>query len=240
MHIATQLPFRHAPETARLPKAARPAHQARQVPTAARWPQADAEAARESAFALGQTLFFEGDRAVHYFEIVSGTVRCCRLTPDGRRQIYRFAGPGDILGLGDAAEHSYAAEAVTAVVIRRHRLAALDGAMAVDAPLRDRVLAALRQELAAVRLQMLLLGQMSAMEKVATFLRILAAGAAESGAPVHLPMRRADIADYLGLTIETVSRKLNELKRLGVIELPTPCEFRIVQSTRLEALAEAA
>ncbi len=145
-----------------------------------------------------------------------------------------------MLGLGDEAEHSYSAEAVTAVVVRCHRLAALDGAMAVDAPLRDRILGALRQELAAVRLQMLLLGQMSATEKVATFLLALAARTADFGAPVHLPMRRADIADYLGLTIETVSRKLNEFKRLGVIELTTPCEFRIAEPTRLEVLAEAA
>ena len=204
------------------------------------WPQAGAEAPREMTFLPSRTLFFDGDEAVHFYEIVTGTVRCCRLTPDGRRQIYRFAGAGDMLGLGGEAAHTYSAEAVTEVVVWRHRLVALDAAMAGDGGLRRRVLEALREELAAVRLQMVLLGQMSAAERVAAFLISLAERAPDPAAPVHLPMTRSDIADYLGLTIETVSRKINELKRLGVIALASPTEFRITERDRLEALAEAA
>lgn len=236
MHAA-QSAYRPVPETSILPIASRPIMPA---PTIARWPQARSEAAREMIFAPGETLFFDGDDAVHFFEIVSGTVRCCRLTADGRRQIYRFAGAGDMLGLGGEAVHTYSAEAVTDVVVRRHRLASLDAAMAGDGRLRERVFGALREELAAVRLQMVLLGQMSAAERVASFLIALAARAADPTASIHLPMTRADIADYLGLTIETVSRKINELKRLGVIDLATPTEVRIAEPGRLEAIAEAA
>ncbi len=211
---------------------------------AARWPESEPGAMREQRLAPGQTLFHDGDEAQHFFEIVSGTVRCCRLSPDGRRQIYRFAGAGDLLGLGGEATHSYSAEAVGPVVVRRRRLAALDAAMLGDARLRERVIGALREELAAVRLQMVLLGQMSAVERVATFLLSLAARAARPGGAgsrtIRMPMTRVDIADYLGLTIETVSRKINELKRLGLIELPAPNQVRIIRHDQLEAIAEAA
>lgn len=208
-------------------------------PTPARWPEPGAEPLRETGFAPGRTLFFDGDEALHFFEIISGTVRCCRLTPDGRRQIYRFAGAGDMLGLGGETVHNYSAEAVTVVVARRLRLTALDAAMAADSRLRERVLGALRDELAAVRLQMVLLGQMNASERVACFLLTLAERADDPGASIHLPMTRVDIADYLGLTIETVSRKINELKRLGVIDLETPTTVRVTARERLQAIAEA-
>ncbi len=219
----------------------RPASDRRPGPAVVRgWPEAGVGAPREVSFVPGRTLFFDGDTAVHFFEIVIGTVRCCRLTPDGRRQIYRFAGAGDMLGLGGEAAHTYSAEAVTGVVARRHRLAVLDAAMASDGRLRRRVFGALREELAAIRLQMVLLGQMSAAERVAAFLIALAERVGEPRAPLHLPMTRADIADYLGLSIETVSRKISELKRHGVIELASPTELRITEHARLEAIAKAA
>lgn len=206
----------------------------------ARRPLAGVEVPRQLTFGPGDTLYFDGDVALHFFEIASGTVRCCRLTPDGRRQIYRFADAGDMLGLGGETEHSHSAEAVTKVVVRRHRLPGLDAALARDGQLRERVLGALREELAAVRLQMMLLGRMSATEKVASFLLARAARPADPAAPVHLPMTRADIADYLGLTIETVSRKINEMKRLGVIALSTPTDLCITRHDQLRAMAEAA
>lgn len=237
MHAAAQPAFRRAMEPSPLTVVER---RSGALPTAAAWPRDGAEAPREMSFAPGQTLFFDGDQVLHFFEIVSGTVRCCRLTLDGRRQIYRFAGVGDMLGLGGETVHGYSAEAVTAVVVRRHRLLGLDTAMAADGRLRERVLGALRDELAAVRLQMVLLGQMSASERVACFLLSLAERADGFGALIHLPMTRVDIADYLGLTIETVSRKINELKRLGVIDLETPTEFRVAAPDRLQAIAEAA
>lgn len=192
------------------------------------------------SFAPGKTIFSEGDEAEFFFEIVSGTVRCCSLTEDGRRQIYRFAGAGEMLGLGGEKMHSYSAEAVTEVSVRRHRLSSLEAAMASDGGLRERVLQALRDELSAVRMQMMLLGRMSAAERIASFLCTLSERSTDADGCIHLAMRRADIADYLGLTLETVSRQIGTLKRSGVIELATPCQIRIKDLDRLEALGEAA
>lgn len=188
----------------------------------------------------GRTLFDDGEAARHFFEIVSGTVRCYRLIQDGRRQIHRFAAAGDLLGLSCERSYGYSAEAVTAVVARRYPMATLDSAMDADAVLRRRVLQALRDELAATRTHMMLLGRMSAAEKLASFLLTLARRSPGSGAHVELPMTRSDIADYLGLTIETVSRKLNELQALGLIRLDTPSRIEITDGTGVEAIAEAA
>jgi CRP/FNR family transcriptional regulator, anaerobic regulatory protein len=195
-----------------------------------------AQAPREIRLPRGQTLFFEGDALEAFFEIASGTVRCCRLTSDGRRQIHRFAGTEAMLGVGCIDTYGYTAEAVTEVVARRYRLAGLDAAMA-DSNLGRRVLQALREELTATRTQIMLLGRMSAAERLATFLRTF------PGNPdgvIDLPMTRTDIADYLGLTIETVSRKLHELEALGVIRLETANRIHITDPGRIEAIAEAA
>lgn len=198
------------------------------------------EPARLETFSPGQTIFFEGCEAESYFEIVSGTVRCCSLTEDGRRQIYRFAVEGEMLGLGGEQHYGYSAEAVTPVTMRRYRLSSLEAAMAEDQRLRERVVQALRDELAAVRTQMMLLGRLSAAERIVSFLRDLAARCTDQDGCIHLAMTRADIADYLGLTLETVSRKINMLKRLGVIELATPSRVRIMDFARLDEVAEAA
>lgn len=157
--------------------------------------------------------------------------------PDGRRQIFRFAGAGDLLGVGCTERCGYTVEAVTEVVARRHPMAGLEAEMS-DAQLRNRVLAALRAELAATRTQMMLLGRMNAAERLANFLLTIAAERRSSF--IELPMSRADIADYLGLTIETVSRKLNGLHALGVIRLESPTRIRITDPGRIEAIAEAA
>jgi CRP-like cAMP-binding protein len=203
-------------------------------------PRARGEILKSQIVEPGTTIFGEGDDAEFFFEIVSGTVRCCSLTEDGRRQIYRFAGAGEMLGLSGEEVHSYSAEAVTKVTVRRRRLSSLDAEMEGDGVLRERVVRALRDELSAVRTQMMLLGRMSAVERIASFLRDLSTRATGSDGCIHLAMRRADIADYLGLTLETVSRQIGALKRSGVIELAGPCQVRIKDFDRLEAVAEAA
>ena len=196
-----------------------------------------AEAPREIRLSRGQTLFFEGDEVDAFFEIVSGTVRCCRLTSDGRRQIHRFAGAEAMLGVGCIASYGYTAEAVTEVVARRHRLA---GPRHGDGR-RDSCGAGCcgrsAKSSTATRTQMMLLGRMSAAERLASFL--LSFPGNRDGA-IELPMTRSDIADYLGLTIETVSRKLHELDALGVIRLETANRIHITDPGRIEAIAEAA
>lgn len=197
------------------------------------------ETSRDVRVVRGQTLFFEGDTAEFYYEIVAGTVRCCRLVADGRRTILRFAGLGGFLGIGCVDRYGYTAEAVTDVTVRRHRLCGLEAAMGCP-DLRGRVLSALREELAATRCQMMLLGRMSAAERLATFLVGYAAQAARSDGCIELPMTRSDVADHLGLTVETVSRKLHELDALGLIRIETPSRIRILEPHRIEAIAEAA
>jgi CRP-like cAMP-binding protein len=198
------------------------------------------EAGKDLRLTRGETLFFDEDVAEYFFEILSGTIRCCRLVQDGRRQIHRFAGAGELLGLSGDDRYGYSAEAVTDIVVRRHHLARLDSEMTHDGVLRRRVLQALRDELAATRTQMMLLGRMSATEKLASFLRAYAGRSAVPGGCIELPMTRSDIADYLGLTIETVSRKMNELHARGVIRLESPTRIRIADYDRIEAIADAA
>ena len=197
------------------------------------------EPGRDIRIGRGQTLYFEGDPAESFYEVVGGTVRCCRLVADGRRTILRFAGLGSFLGMGCVDRYGYTAEAVTDVVVRRHRLSGLEAAMA-DAGLRARVLAALREELAATRSQMMLLGRMSAAERLAAFLVGYAARGPHRDGWIELPMTRSDVADHLGLTVETVSRKLHELDDLGLIRIETPNRIRILEPDRIGAIAEAA
>ena len=200
---------------------------------------AERDRGREVRFGRGQTLFFEGDPAVHFYEITGGTVRCCRIVADGRRTILRFAGFGSFLGIGSVERHGYTAEAVTDVTVYRQRLSGLEAAMA-GAGLRARVLAALREELAATRGQLMLLGRMSAAERLAAFLVGYAARGPGADGCIELPMTRSDVADHLGLTVETVSRKLHELDDLGLIRIETPSRIRILEPDRIEAIAEAA
>ena len=195
---------------------------------------------KEVRITRGQALFLEGDAAEHFFDITRGTLRCCRLIEDGRRQIHRFAKTGDMLGIGCERLYDYSAEAITDVTARRYPLADLDQAMMTYETLRRRVLHALRAELAATRAHMMLLGRLSAAEKLSSFLLGMAGDYSGPETRIDLPMTRGDIADYLGLTIETVSRKLSDLNGLGVIRLETPNRVQLIGLHRIEANAEAA
>lgn len=217
-----------------------PRNQARGMRTPAPPATASQPAPRVIRLSRGQTLFFADDAADAFFEIVRGTIRCCRLTHDGRRQVFRFAEAGDLLGLSAEFRYGYSAEAVNDVVVHRRRLSDLDAAMASDSELRRRVLQSLRDELAATRLQMMLLGRMNASERLATFLLVLAGQEQTNDGYIDIPMSRSDIADYLGLAIETVSRKFGELTARGLIQLETPQRIRITDAAGIASVAEAA
>lgn len=191
--------------------------------------------------APGEALIREGDEARHVFNITSGSVRVYKLLPDGRRQITGFLFAGDFLGLATGETYVFSAEAIEPATACRFRKADYRALIretpALEAALLDRA----THELAAAQNQMLLLGRKTALERIATFLLDLPGhDPARATAPglVHLPMTRSEIADYLGLTIETVSRVLTRLKTSGVIRLISLTELRIEQPTRLKALAE--
>lgn len=192
-------------------------------------------------FAAGQVLVREGDPADFVYNITSGSVRVYKLLSDGRRQITGFLFAGDFLGLADGAEHGFSAEAIepsSACRFRRSEYQALiHSTPALERALLNRV----RHELAAAHSQMLLLGRKTAQERLASFLLDLPAHdplRPQQAGQVHLPMTRGEIADYLGLTIETVSRVLTKLKTQGVVRLLSLNDLSVLRPERLAAMAQ--
>lgn len=179
----------------------------------------DAAVGATRACAKDEEIFAEGDRAGFFYKVVSGAVRTSKLLSDGRRQIDAFHLPGDIFGLEAGEEHRFSAEALGDATVIAYRRCSLDTLASSDADFARQVVAAMMRSLQRAQDHMLLLGRKSAVEKIATFLLDLAERSPCAGA-IQLPMSRTDIADHLGLTIETVSRCLTQLERQGVIELP--------------------
>lgn len=205
--------------------------------TAPRRPTAEDGVRR--TFSKGEELYAEGDAAEFFYKVVSGTVRVCKVLNDGRRQIESFHLRGDIFGLERRSEHRFAAEAVDDLVVVMYRARHLD-VLAHDNPaLSGQLMNSVLGSLDRARDHMVLLGRKSAREKIASFL-IDIANRLTDGDRFDLPMQRADIADHLGLTIETVSRTLTQMARDGLIKLAA-CGRTVVLSNRdgLEALKAA-
>jgi CRP/FNR family nitrogen fixation transcriptional regulator len=170
-------------------------------------------------FARNIEIYGENEPADYLYKVVSGTVRTYKVLVDGRRQIGGFYLPGDMFGLETGDEHTFSAEAITdckIIVIKRSAVVAL---AARDNNVAQQMWALTARELHRAQDRMLVLIK-SAQERVAGFLLEMADRAPGSAA-VELPMSRQDIADYLGLTIETVSRTLTQLEKTATIELPT-------------------
>ena len=187
----------------------------------------------------GQSLFGQDEPANSVFNVIEGSLRLSRLLPDGRRQVMGFALPGDFLGLALQERHSVSAEALTPVKTCRFERG--DFTKVVEA--KPHLLRSLHEragyELTLAQDQMLLLGRRTAEEKVAAFLLGLRERYARTGrvsVTVELPMGRQDMADYLGLTIETVSRMLTRLDRAHTILL-VPGGVRLLDLAKLERLA---
>jgi CRP/FNR family transcriptional regulator len=188
-------------------------------------------------------LFMEGDPAVHVFNVTSGTVRLYKLLADGRRQIVGFLLPGDFLGLSMRRTYAYGAEAVDDATLCRFRTDDLRALFGKYPKLERRLLEMTGDELAAAQDQMMLLGRKSPVEKLGSFILHMAARQrrwGRPGNPVRLAMTRGDIADYLGLTIETVSRTFTRLRKEGVIDLPEVQIVEIKDEDGLRDMAEGA
>jgi CRP/FNR family transcriptional regulator, anaerobic regulatory protein len=168
----------------------------------------------------GSALFWEGDPAKHLFEVVEGVLRIFRIIGDGRRVITGFLFPGDLVGISMKDRYLYGAEAVTVTRVRRFARSAFQEKMNQCPALRPKLFARLCDEMAAAQDQMALLACKTAEERLCSFLLLLArrtGDVSKSTATVELPMTRQDIADYLGLTIETVSRNMTKLTARGMI-----------------------
>lgn len=165
----------------------------------------------------GQDLYTEGDTADRVYKVLTGAIRVARILPDGRRHIVGFYLPGDIMGLDEGAVHDFSAEAVAPSRVAAVTRSAVQALAAADQDAMVALWRLLAQENRREREHALMLGRMTALERVSSF---LATFAARSPSPeLELPMSRADIADYLGLTIETVSRTMTLLRQRGRIKL---------------------
>ena len=184
----------------------------------------------------GAQLIQEGEPAEDIFTLTEGMLKIYKLMPDGRRQITGFMIPGDLVGLAYGDSYIYSAEAVTDIVACRFRRGSLLALMADHPELEHRLLSRAGNELAAAQAQMLLLGRKTARERVASFLLGLAERrGTKTGEPMPLPMNRGDIADFLGLTIETVSRTLTLMRKAGLIILPDKHSVTITDLASLRA-----
>jgi len=173
-------------------------------------------------FRAGKTIFSEGERADNVFGLSQGVVRLYKLLPDGRRQILTFALPGEFLGMPLAGRHTFSADAIGEVALCRFSRSELTKFVRSSFGVMKLMVEFAARELDMAQNQLLLLGNGSAEEKVAMFLvnwRNRLARLSVFSETVPLPMRRQDIADFLGLKLETVSRTLAKLEQKNVIRL---------------------
>ena len=198
------------------------------------------ESGPTTCYDAGDTVVFEADPATCVFSLTSGLLRLSKLLPDGRRQIAGFLFPGDFLGITMEEEHAFTAEAVAPSKLCKFSRRQFDDFVATHPALERRLYAVAAHELAAARQQMVLLGRKTATERIASFLLMLAnrCHSLHSVEDIYFPMSRADIADYLGLRIETVSREISALKVARVIQLTGRHSFKIIDRTRLDQLSE--
>ncbi|WP_035484772.1 helix-turn-helix domain-containing protein [Geminicoccus roseus] len=193
-----------------------------------------------SSLAPHQTLVEEGEPRRKVFTLTSGMLRLYTMLPDGRRQITAFLLPGDYLGLGDEETYDETAEAVIESKLCGFPVAEMERLMELHPRLHARLYQMTRIALRQARDSQMILGRLAPVEKIASFLLVLSARAVEHGQPgnpVHLAMTRMDIADYLGLTIETVSRSFTKLRVQGLIRLPDAHQVEIVDRRALTAVA---
>jgi CRP-like cAMP-binding protein len=211
-------------------------------PALPRSPDLDAAALQRVAVKVrlqrNETIFNDGDSADYGYKVISGAVRLCKHTPDGRRQIAGFRLPGEFFGILQGAEYHYTAEAISDVVLTSYPQRQLE-LLADERPaLRRQFIRVMIGHLEEMQDQIVLLGRQTAKERLAAFLVALSRRTgSEDDDVIDIPMSRHDMADFLGLTVETVCRALSDLKRSGDIEAITLHQFRLRRLSALKKLA---
>lgn len=201
-----------------------------------------AEISTTHIFQPHDTITIEAEPVTALYNITVGTVKLFKLLSDGRRQITGFLSVGDFLGLALTDLHAYSAEAVTLVTACRFERPKLESLLQTYPSMERRLLENAFHELAAAQDQMMMLGRKTARERVASFLIIQSdRGLREKISPtlLRLPMSRTDIADYLGLTTETVSRTITAMRKEGLIELVDMDKIRLLDLSSLKKIASA-
>jgi CRP/FNR family nitrogen fixation transcriptional regulator len=185
-------------------------------------------------FDADEEIYAEDDAASAFYKVECGVVRLCKFLSDGRRQIDAFYTAGEVFGFEACETYEYCAEAVTDCTLVRYRRNGLERMVANDDAMGLKLFSYAMQCLQRSRAHALLLGRGSATHKLAAFLSELFA--ASPGDAIELAMSRLDIADYLGLTIETVSRTLSQLERDGVIAMARSRRISLKNPAALQRL----
>ncbi len=191
-------------------------------------------------FSPGTAVFWEGDPADDVFQLTQGILRLYRILPDGRRAIIGFIFAGEIIGLSFKANYLFTAEAITTASVRRLSRSRFHAMVSESSALRPQLVTRLCDEMCAAQDQMLVFLHRTADARVASFLLSVArktVGGAVKGTEIELAMSRTDIADYLGLTIETVCRAIGKLKSEGLIVLNGPHKIVLQKARALRVLA---
>lgn len=200
---------------------------------------------RRVSLKAGQTVMWEGDDSTVVANVIEGTLKLATSTGDGREQIVGVVYPSDFIGRPFGRRTPHSVTALTDARLCLFTRSAFDGFARTQPDLEHRLLQRTLEDLDRARSWMLLLGRKNAREKIATFLIDMSERLAEeeAGAPLDsfaLPLSRQQVGDVLGLTIETVSRQLTDMKRAGIIALPDRRTVEIMDRDQLEQAAEAA
>jgi CRP/FNR family transcriptional regulator, nitrogen fixation regulation protein len=190
----------------------------------------------EFRYTRGAEIFGEAEPAEYVYQVIEGAVRSYKLLSDGRRQIGAFHLVGDIFGLENGPAHRFTAEAIVETTVRLAKRVSLEHVADTDASVTRDLLTMTTKNLQHAEDHMLLLGRKTSLERVAAFLLEMDARLSAAGV-MALPMTRRDIADYLGLTLETVSRALSCLHQKGLLGFLGQTQRQIVLLDRL-ALAK--
>jgi CRP/FNR family nitrogen fixation transcriptional regulator len=181
----------------------------------------------EFTYRRGSEIYGENEPADYVYQVKSGTVRSCKWLSDGRRQIGAFHVVGDIFGMENGSTHRFTLEAVVDTTVSLIRRQSLDAIAESDCGLSKQLLQMTTCNLKHAEDHILLLGRKTSPERVAAFILEMDKRLATAGI-LTLPMSRRDIADYLGLTLETVSRSLSLMRKLGILGFAGTTQRQIV------------
>lgn len=181
-------------------------------------------------------VFLDGDPADQLFQIVSGTIRCCTISEEGRRQIFGFARPGDFLGFSDLDTWHFTAEAVDTVTLRSVSRSTLEAVISNEPCLHKDIRRIIVDELVRREQQLMVISFLQSDERLLCFLRDQAARTRPVDGFTLLPMTRQEIGDHMGMSLETVSRSFTSLKRKRAIVMPAANRFRLSGAFGVEAI----